>query len=124
MEHESVTQAEYIEALIKDFRPKINEVLAAHPVPDELSRSELAEALLALQVKIAFDFACTHGVTILEFSGMLRSMASKLESELLAEMQRMAEHMGVPAEADSLAGLVQDVVEAEKKFDRETPEEG
>lgn len=118
-----MTATRYLEALLADFRPKVNEVLAAHPIPDDLSRSELAEALLALQVKGAFDFAYANGVTILEFSGMLRSMASKLESELLAEMQRMAEHMGVPAEPDSIAGLVRDVAEAEQKFDRETQEE-
>lgn len=107
--------ADYVEVLLQDLRPKLNEVLAAHPIPEGLSSSELVEVVLALQTKGAFDFAHTQAVTALEFSLMLRNMAEKLENEFLEEMHRISADM----EPTNIEELLQDAVQAEEKLDNE-----
>jgi hypothetical protein len=113
-----MTLEQFVEALLNDLRPKMNEVLAVHTIPEGLSRSDLAEAILALQVKGAFDFAYAHGITILEFSFMLRSIAEKLENEFAEQMQQASKDM----EPENIEALMQDAADAEEKFDRETNE--
>lgn len=113
-----MTLEQFVEALLNDLRPRVNETLAAHPIPDNLSRSELAEAVLALQVKGAFDFAYAHGTTVLEFAFMLRNIAEKLENEFAKQMQQVSKDM----EPANIEELMQDAVKAEEKFDREIAE--
>jgi hypothetical protein len=86
--------SEYAAKLLTVVRPSFNKALEENKIPEDLSREQVAQAMLMFLVKIGFDFATAQNMALTEFTNLLRVLADTIELEVIEEMRRISASIG------------------------------